>query len=311
MQSFYASTSKTTWLALIAGLLMAVVLVLPNGAAYAQCAPAATGAADDITCIGAPGGINGLGGNDTITNNGTVANIIGNTGADSLINNGSAMGIFGDDGNDTIINNGTVDNDLIGNADNDSITNNGSVGGGIFGDTGDDIVTIRFGSQVGGNIDGGPHTTGDTITFSEVSEAVQAAIATQCPNPTACNINVNGFTYNVLNFENLAFLLAAIAEQLGIQGDVVITTQEICTGSVKVFRLPNGDLEVYSGFDLLPPNGFLVAKIPLAAQIVGGVFSDPNAPIAGWTATLEMIDSIQRIVVRDAAGNIINNQCQW
>jgi len=119
-----------------------------------------------------------------------------------------------------------------------------------------------------------------------------------------------------VNFETMNFLLAAIIQQLvdqGVISDAPVSnaTGEICTGAVKVFRLPNGALEVYSGFDPLPPNGFQVAQIPLAEQLVGGVFSLLDAPIPGWTATLEVIDGAQRIVVRDAAGNVVGNTCPW
>jgi len=277
------------------------------------------------------------GGNDLIhnTSNGTVIGDItgdgiasGNGGTDTIINDGTVEStIVGDGGSgvandDVITNNGFVQNiegDGGSGGGADTITNNGEVTFDILGQAGDDVVNIKIGSQVGGTIDGGDDT--DTLNFTGTAtqadiDAINTVIA-GCGNPCGGTVSAGGQTYNFANFETLQNLLTLFVDA-GLDVSVFLdgapsapATNEICTGAVKVFRLPNGDLEVFSGFDILVPNGFLVAKIPQAMQQAGGVFSNADAPIAGWTATLEIIDGSQKIVGRDAAGNIINQDCQW
>jgi hypothetical protein len=290
--------------------------------------------------------VDGDGGNDSIVNHGVVIDDIqgddvgGNGGHDTIINYGTVGDdIVGDDaegngGNDNIVNYGIVVDDIVGDGvagsgGNDTITIYGSVGDNVEGEGGDDVVTVRFGSQIGGDIDGGTHDTGDTIIFIiEASEgeegsaqALAAQIAARCqPN---CNLSLHGMVYRISNFEGrMQFLLGSPEAQLAASaedpltaplGQPLLTANEICSGPVKAFRVSNGDLEVYSGFDLMPPNGFLVARIPLEFQQRGSVFSNSSAPpaVRRWTATLTEINNVQRIVVRDASGNLVNNSCQW
>jgi hypothetical protein len=203
-----------------------------------------------------------------------------------------------------------------------TININSDVGGNVSGNSVNGAVEVNLnnGASVAGVIDGNSGTSASsTLTFSmSTPNGVEFAnaLATLIPgNGGSGTVTVNGEVYTWTDFDTLVNLIVLLVTDS--DDDVVINvipnsdpaSPTICdTGSVKVFHLPNGDLEVYSGFDLLP-NGFQVAAIPLVAQTNGATFSSPNAPIQGWTATLDLIDNVQHIVVRDAAGNIINQDC--
>ena len=295
----------------------------------------ATGAGGDDTIVNnlSAAEITGDGGNDVIQNNASSTNIYGNDGNDLITNadTGTVGNLDGGAGNNTIINDGDVGDRIIGGVDedtivnngtangiltgpgNDTITINGSVGGDVDAGDDDDVVIIDFDTPVANQLNtfiiGGAGN--DSLSFTDVTDAVQAAIIAACPDPANCSIAYSTGVYEVREFESLVFLVQAIAEQLVASGEIVITTQEICTGAVKVFRLPNGDLQIYSGFDVLPPNGFLVVQIPLIDQVAGGVFSDPGAPVPGWTAELVVSEGSTQVIVRDAAGNVVSSQCGW
>jgi hypothetical protein len=285
-------------------------------------------------------------GNNLIVNDGTITNsVVGGSpgvasGNDTIINNGTVgsrilgdvfAGVANGNGNDYILNNGTVGSDVLHgifgdsangtaiNAGNDTIINNGTVDGVLDAEFGDDLVIIRWGSTVTGQIRGGEgaETAGDTLQFSDVDEALEAAISLACPNPDAgCTITLNGFTYQISQFEFLGF----VRQQLETQGFISLPAgpagpRVICDdGRVKVFKLPNGDVEYYSGFNLVnPPNGFMVARVtPL--DLSNGVRTFPTAaqtpnPL-GWSVKITQTGNAISGQVFDENGNAVGQACR-
>jgi len=280
------------------------------------------------------GGVGGDGGNIILNLNAIVGGNI------TLTANGGAPGVPGVDGanganngaNGTAGANGAGSPGGPGGAGGAGGTSGAGGGAGFIGTDSDITVNLNNGATVGGQIDASGSNGIDTLNFNMIAQVTQAekdAIDAFLINTNAGGgtITIVGNTFIWTGFtvlgNSIVFTISVPGggtDTLSVIGPAIpgsgtdtlsVGPQEICTGAVKIFRLPNGDLEVYSGFDLLVPNGFLVAKIPLTEQVVGTSFSNLDAPIQSWTATLEMIDSIQRIVVRDAAGNIVNGQCQW
>jgi hypothetical protein len=280
----------------------------------------------------------GQGGNDTIIVNAGVTSgsvmgdyILGNGGHDTIIINGTVTGsVIGDQasddsGNDTIIINGTVNNSVYGDSTlghivpgSDTIIIRGTVNGGIYADDasieGDDTVIIHFGATVGGPIRG--QGGFDTLQFqgtgaSDAELATANALAASCNAVGNCfgNLTFAGKSYTFDTFEKLIILLQQI--EAGIVPDSGTSAPsapgEICTGAVKVFRMPNGDLEAYSGFDVLAPNGFLVGVIPAGTVPSGQSFSDPNAPLAGWAA---VFNADGTIIVTTSEGSVVNSGCR-
>jgi hypothetical protein len=283
-------------------------------------------------------------GNDNIVNDGAITrSVVGGAvgvsdGDDTIINNGTIgsrvlgdVGIGVANGNDYIVNNGTIGSGggdgIYGdsaagaaiNAGNDTIINNGTVDGVLDAEFGDDLVIIRWGSTVTGQIRGGEgaETAGDTLQFSDVDEALEAAISLACPNPDAgCTITLNGFTYQISQFEFLGF----VRQQLETQGFISLPAgpagpRVICDdGRVKVFKLPNGDVEYYSGFNLVnPPNGFMVARVtPL--DLSNGVRTFPTAaqtpnPL-GWSVNITQTGNAISGQVFDENGNAVGQACR-
>jgi hypothetical protein len=116
-------------------------------------------------------------------------------------------------------------------------------------------------------------------------------------------------SYTFLNFHQLVILLNQIQQGIIPEGGVSLPTGPvvICEGAVKIFRLPNGDLEVYSGFDVLPSNGWLIGVIPAGTEPAGQIFSNPAAPILGWTVVFNANRSIS---VFNADGVLISDVCR-
>jgi hypothetical protein len=209
------------------------------------------------------------------------------------------------------------DNVCIGGG-SDTITNNGTVNT-INAEEGDDLVNIRFRSTVNQIILGGEDpgdTDFDVIRFTDLTQAVADNIAQQCPDPDAgCTVTVGAFTYNLAEFENLRFFLLAVADAvadvLENSGVTIRRPVVICDdGVVKVIRDENNNQWVFSGFNLLPQDGFLVALLPFDQLFPGKVFSNPNAPSEGqgWTAVL---DNRLHTRVFDAAGNLVSDRCLY
>lgn len=260
---------------------------------------------------GSGDGVNlGGSGNKTITNNGVVNGAqdgidIDGTGNSYIENYGTVVGnsqsgIDGGNGNDTIINYGTVT----------------GVTEAVDASSGDDQVTILVGSSVNGDINGGSDV--DTLIFK--LEGDQATINAFNAYITANGINVasgaltfGGHTYTWSNFEDLQFLLSLI-----VAGDVeglasfAPSLQELCGLPLKVFRLPNGDLQVYAGFDTVP-NGFLVGNISLAELANGTTrFQDrgEGALNPNWYVTVEVPQGIRYLVVYNQANREIG-RCEF
>jgi len=144
-----------------------------------------------------------------------------------------------------------------------------------------------------------------TVTVTPAELAIITAALGNAANGT---VNINGNTYTWTGFtiigNNLVIMLpnnATVTFDGGAPAPNTTTPGEICTGAVKVFRLSNGDLEVYSGFDAAPPNGFLVAIIP-AGQLGG--FSNNTF---GWSASLGA-DGVIRVF--DAGQNLVSDVCR-
>ena len=274
----------------------------------------------------------GRDGDDFLTNNGTTGFMVGDFdpvqgGNDTIVNNGVVdNGLRGDDscfgGDDLIINNGSAGfiegDDSCTDAGSDTIFHTGTVGDiwadqqGLVQGEGNDEVFIQWTARVTGVIRGGEDVAGgdtdfDVITFTDLSEELAAAIATACPDPDAgCIINISGVRYDVAEFESLQLLLAAIIEQLG--GYLPVPTVICDDGNVKIIRDIFNNQWVYSGFNLLPPDGFMVAFMPYDELFPGNVFSNPGAEIMGWTAVL---DNTLHTRVFDAAGNLVSDTCLY
>jgi hypothetical protein len=159
------------------------------------------------------------------------------------------------------------------------------------------VVNITVGNAIiNGTIDGGGQTTADTISFNgnATQAEVNAAQAFVGCNPCAGTLTAGGQSYTFLNFEAFINLLTVIAAGGGGGGQVVTVSfdsgslapsgpQVICDdGAVKVFHLPDGDVEVFSGFSSALPNGFLVGRV-FSAQIPNVLrFQDRGPRNPGW-----------------------------
>jgi hypothetical protein len=246
----------------------------------------------------------------------------GNGGDDSLTNNGTANGLFGDSsvgdgGNDTITNNGTVNGWVQGDrggpiGGNDTITNNGTINGTILAGGGDDRVVIRIGSTVTGLIRGEAGT--DALEFTGIGGSpaeleLGAAFAANCNATGHCagTLTFGGKTYSFDTFEKLLGLVSQIQQGVVPSEGASLPTgpQLICDSLVKVFRLPNGDLEVYSGFDVMP-NGWLIGVIPIGTIAQGQAFTNEGAPILDWDAVFNADGTIS---VFDA-NDVLVNSCR-
>jgi hypothetical protein len=272
----------------------------------------------------------GNGGDDSLTNNGTANGLFGDSsvgdgGNDTITNNGTVNGWVqgdrggGNGGNDTITNNGTINGAIYGEADlggpiggNDTITNNGTLNGTILAGGGDDRVVIRIGSTVTGLIRGEAGT--DALEFTGIGGSpaeleLGAAFAANCNATGHCagTLTFGGKTYSFDTFEKLLGLVSQIQQGVVPSEGASLPTgpQLICDSLVKVFRLPNGDLEVYSGFDVMP-NGWLIGVIPIGTIAQGQAFTNEGAPILDWDAVFNADGTIS---VFDA-NDVLVNSCR-
>jgi hypothetical protein len=271
----------------------------------------------------------GNGGNDIITVNGSANNvygdllIAGNGGNDIITVNGTVNNVLGDNvngngGNDIIIVNGSVGavlSDAVtgGNGGNDTIIIRGTVDQ-VYGESGDDTVTIVLGATVTSFISAQDGT--DTLQFqgagaSDAEIATANTFAASCNAVSSCTgtLTFAGKTYTFDTFERLVILMQQIQQGIVPDGGTSAPSAPgvICEGAVKAFRLPNGDVEIYSGFDVLAPNGFLVGVIPAGTVPSGQSFSNPGAPLAGWSV---VFNADGTIVVTAAGGGVVSSNCR-
>jgi hypothetical protein len=338
---------------LAASFALGLALWATQGQAQAQCSPPSTTGPDTVTCSGSVSGYEyyAQGGDDTISNTGNFSNssrIIGEGGDDLIIssgtfNNNSAL--LGREGNDTIINSGNFNDNsaIIGDAGNDSISNSGafSNGGGIAGEDGndtisnsgafstgarilgrnnDDTVILLPGSAFDGLsfVDGGPNTdslllyVNTPVNFDTKFPQCQGQVSTAAMQAAGCFVPWEGGILYFTNFERIKVFLLGI---IGANMDIPAGPQVICDdGRVKVFKLPNGDVEYYSGFNLVnAPNGFMVAKVTLV-DLANGVRTFPTAaqtpnPL-GWTVKVSQNGSVLSGQVFDETGAPVGNECR-
>jgi hypothetical protein len=81
-------------------------------------------------------------------------------------------------------------------------------------------------------------------------------------------------------------------------------------GVVKIIRDEFNNQWVFSGFNVNPEDGFLVAQLPHDQLFPTNVFSNPGAPAQGqgWTAVL---DNTLHTRVFDASDNLISDRCLY
>jgi hypothetical protein len=258
----------------------------------------------------------GVGGNDSISNSGAFSNnsqIQGNAGNDSLSNSGNFNGsyIFSGDGNDSISNSGDFSNVSS-----------------IFGDAGNDTITLLPGSA----FDASSWVDGDYLNFTTgYSDLLILYVETPVNFDTkfplchgqanaaamqaaGCFVPWEGGVLYFTNFEKIQVILLQVLAAQGISVDIPAGPQVICDdGRVKVFKLPNGDVEYYSGFDLLAPNGFMVARVSLL-DLANGVRTFPTAaqtpnPL-GWRVVITQTGNALSGQVVDADGNAVGGSCK-
>jgi hypothetical protein len=309
-----------------------------------------TAGPDTITCnVPLTNGVRAEGGNDTVTVNGSPDfNVQLNDGDDLLINTGDFIDadIDGQDGNDTIINsgnfisvpfsavaiNGQIGNDSIvntgdftearinGGQGNDTLSNSGAFSNNsrITGGAGDDQIILLPGSAFDGTswVDGG-WMDNDTLILHSPVELSHKFPQCQGQNNIAamqadgCFLPWEGGVLYFTNFETIQIVLVQVLAQQGI----VLSSgpQVICDdGQVKAFKLPNGDVEYYSGFNRLPPNGFMVARVSLL-DLANGVRTFPRAgqtpnPL-GWTVRLTQTGNSLSGQVFDENGAPVGRAC--
>jgi len=280
---------------------------------------------DHITNNGTMNG-NTLGraGNDTIINNNqSNGNLSGAAGDDSIVNNGTLNGAMDggvSGGNDTLTNNGTINGNILGGPNNDTIINNGTLNGGIDAEGDDDRVILQSGN-ITGNITGGAGIDTLQFAFSTNNAAVKAAFdaafaAFLVANP-ACNtggdcsgsLMFGSNTYNFNTFEqlqNLVTLIGAVIENGGGGAASAPTFIELRdTGQAKAFMQPGGDIDIYSGFNVSPPNGFFVARIVVSQIPSNGCTSIKN-PTNGWSVEACLVTGGLRVRVFDDAGALVS-----
>jgi len=193
-----------------------------------------------------------------------------------------------------------------GNAQTITISSGTVTGGGgtaIDVGGGNDTVTINTASTINGTINGGAQT--DTLEFTgnlTVTTAEQTAIIAYLVDANAAsgNITLGGKNYVWINFEVLGHTLVftVVDPDTGVAGTVALSTDappstnEITCGGAKVFRTPDGFVQVYAGFDLLP-NGFMVAVFGVDVLVTGGTFAldDPNTP--NWSVRVSPVNLIE------------------
>lgn len=270
--------------------------------------------ADDGIIVNA-GQINGNGSDGIEVDGGTVMLII-NTG--QIVGNaGQGIDAFG---STIVINGGLIANngaeevslsddpDLFENLPGGQVINTpGSAAIAFF--DGNDTMIIHVGSSVEGYIHGGSGFDTFILTGETSDEELWAFLAenSKCTFVSCFWVfNLDGAFYDLRAFENFTSLLTFRA----LPGEFVPNTQTLCEdGNIKVFRLPNGDILVYSGFALRAPNGFLVAKITPADLVARGVrFQDRGVENPGWYAEVNY-STPRSLQVFNAAGQAVGSKC--
>jgi hypothetical protein len=130
-----------------------------------------------------------------------------------------------------------------------------------------------------------------------------------------CFVPWEGGVLYFTNFEKIQVILLQVLAAQGISVDIPAGPQVICDdGRVKVFKLPNGDVEYYSGFDRVNvPNGFMVARVSLL-DLANGVRTFPAAaqtpnPL-GWRVVITQTGNTLSGQVVDADGNPVGGACR-
>jgi hypothetical protein len=307
---------------------------------------------DSISNSGAFNGsyIQGESGNDSISNSGNFSNISRISGAeddDSISNSGNFSNssyISSEGGNDSVSNSGNFsDYSYISNDNgNDSVSNSGAFSNNsyIIGLGDNDTITLLPGSAFDATswVDGDYLSafTGNSdllILYSPVEIIIPAnASLPPCQgNADIASMHTNGcflpWEGGVLyftNFENIQVILPVILPPIlaaqgiildpGVFGpDAPAGPQVICDdGRVKAFKLPNGDVEYYSGFDVMAPNGFIVTRVSLL-DLANGVRTFPAAaqtpnPL-GWRVVITQTGNTLSGQVVDADGTPVGNSC--
>lgn len=272
-------------------------------------------------------------GNSTIENSGTIIagdhGISGAGRSDTVTNSGSIIagdnGISAEGDNDVITNTGEIiagDDGINAGHGDDTIFQSGTIhagGSAIDAGKGNDQVTIVIGSEITGRINGEDdidtlifQLTGDQATL----DAFNTYIATNGINASTGHLTFGGQSYRWVNFEQLQYLLILIAtgnttalENLS-SGSAGL--EELCSWPIKAFRLANGDLQVYSGFDVIVPDGFLVGVIILE-ELEQGItrFQDHGPRNPNWYVTVEYSPQQIRYLVVYNQHNRFVGHCEF
>jgi hypothetical protein len=291
--------------------------------------------AENNASVSNSGNINNNNGDGIDANNGTIINTgqINNNTSDGIevdsspglmliINTGQIVG-NSDQGIDAygatiVINSGLISNngfEEVALSDENDVFEN--LPGGQVIDTpsgpairffdGNDTMIIHVGSFVVGYISGGAGFDTFILTGDVSDEELWAFLQenSKCGGSCDWTFVLDGVSYDLRNFENLTNSLVFRARP----GEFVPSTQTLCEdGNIKVFRLPNGELLVYSGFNLRA-NGFLVAKITpadLAAQVRR--FQEAGRENPGWYAEVDYT-APRSLRVFNAAGQTVGSKC--
>jgi hypothetical protein len=320
---------------------LGTALYLSPSASQAQCTPPGDPSAQNINCTGSVVGYNAGGGDDTITISGNFSffgTVSGNQGNDSISNSGNfsfSSSLYGDEGNDTILNSGNFSSfSLIqGGEGNDSISNSGDFSaGGILGGGGDDTISLLPGAAFDSNFASSAWVDGDylnittgnndllllyvnsPVNFDTKFPQCQGQAAVLFLESAGCFVPWEGGRLYFTNFEKIRFILIETLAAQGVSVDIPAGPQVICDdGRVKVFKLPNGDVEYYSGFDILAPNGFMVARVSLL-DLANGIRTFPTAtqtpnPL-GWTVVITQTGNTLSGQVVDENGNAVGASCR-
>jgi hypothetical protein len=151
------------------------------------------------------------------------------------------------------------------------------------------------------------------VNFDTKFPLCQAQINVAAMQAAGCFVPWEGGVLYFTNFEKIQVILLQVLAAQGISVDIPAGPQVICDdGRVKVFKLPNGDVEYYSGFDLLAPNGFMVARVSLL-DLANGVRIFPTSaqtpnPL-GWRVVITQTGNALSGQVVDADGNPVGASC--
>lgn len=281
-------------------------------------------------------------GNDVINNSGYFCGSFmqAGTGDDVINNTGDfcSSELRAGNGNDTINSTADFAFSLLSGGDGDDVINfSGSFDTGwLRGGEGSDTVTISmvgtFNSDTlidGDRIDdiSGNNDklilqfSGTQEGFNAFKATVDALDLTACqaiPDTSTalsagCYASYNGSTYVIINFEQIVVIALAILEEQGFDISMPPGPQEHCSDNlIKVFKLPNGDVEYYAGFaQVNVPNGFLVGKVSLS-QLAAGVrrFQDRGPLNPGWYVVIREDGNALKGQVYDQNNKPVGMECQ-